>query len=369
MKLKHAFLASALALLAAAPAAAQTYVFRINQAASNFVWTGTTSLGPIVGNPSNQFQFAGTVQADLSAVAPANFTSGSFTGGDAHTVPDLHGRIPNPIPIFPDLATIDVTNLHVTVTSMPFAMGPAGAFNASVVITATQGTLTVDPLTGSTTNTPLAGMTSAPTMASGAVTIVGGGLRLVVPINTTFAFTDPGSGVSGSITLTGTLDATYSLYTPFCFGDGSGTPCPCNNHSPTAAHAGCLSSIGQGGRMTASGLSVVSADTLSLDGATMPATATCLYFQGTLQENAGAGSVRGDGLFCTGGSLIRLGTRTNVAGSSSFPGASGQSVSVRGAVNPAGGTYYYQAWYRNAAAYCTPDTYNLTNGLAVTWLP
>jgi hypothetical protein len=28
----------------------------------------------------------------------------------------------------------------------------------------------------------------------------------------------------------------------------------------------------------------------------------------------------------------------------------------------------YQVWYRNAAAFCTPDTYNLTNGFEVTWL-
>jgi hypothetical protein len=27
----------------------------------------------------------------------------------------------------------------------------------------------------------------------------------------------------------------------------------------------------------------------------------------------------------------------------------------------------YQLWYRNAAAFCTPSTFNLTNGLDVTW--
>jgi hypothetical protein len=29
----------------------------------------------------------------------------------------------------------------------------------------------------------------------------------------------------------------------------------------------------------------------------------------------------------------------------------------------------YQAWYRNAAAFCTPSTFNLTNGYSVTWAP
>jgi len=26
-------------------------------------------------------------------------------------------------------------------------------------------------------------------------------------------------------------------------------------------------------------------------------------------------------------------------------------------------------WFRNSAAYCTASTFNLTNGLRVTWLP
>jgi hypothetical protein len=29
----------------------------------------------------------------------------------------------------------------------------------------------------------------------------------------------------------------------------------------------------------------------------------------------------------------------------------------------------YQVWYRNASAFCTPATFNLTNGLRVTWVP
>jgi hypothetical protein len=30
---------------------------------------------------------------------------------------------------------------------------------------------------------------------------------------------------------------------------------------------------------------------------------------------------------------------------------------------------YYQVWYRNVAPFCTPEAYNLTNGLVVTWVP
>jgi hypothetical protein len=32
-------------------------------------------------------------------------------------------------------------------------------------------------------------------------------------------------------------------------------------------------------------------------------------------------------------------------------------------------TRVYQAWFRNAAAFCTPATFNLTNGVAVEWVP
>jgi hypothetical protein len=33
------------------------------------------------------------------------------------------------------------------------------------------------------------------------------------------------------------------------------------------------------------------------------------------------------------------------------------------------GVRTYQAWYRNAAAFCTASTFNLTNGVQLTWGP
>jgi hypothetical protein len=45
-------------------------------------------------------------------------------------------------------------------------------------------------------------------------------------------------------------------------------------------------------------------------------------------------------------------------------------VSVLGQIPAAGGTRYYQAWYRNAiAAWCTPERFNLTSGLQIDWVP
>ena len=107
-------------------------------------------------------------------------------------------------------------------------------------------------------------------------------------------------------------------------------------------------------------------DTLVLVGTRMP-NSSALYFQGTSQAGGGLGVVFGDGLRCAGGSVLRLGTKLNVAGISHYPVSGDVSVSIRGA-NAAGGSRNYQVWYRNAdAGFCTTDTFNLTNGVALTW--
>ena len=155
--------------------------------------------------------------------------------------------------------------------------------------------------------------------------------------------------------------------TPFCFGDGSGSACPCGNVSAAGASAGCLNSLGTAGTLRGSGAASIAGDSFRLDGLGM-ANSSALYFQGTTRAGAGLGTVFGDGLRCAAGSVIRLGTKTNVAGASSFPAAGDPSVSVRGAVR-AGATRTYQGWYRNAAAFCAAETFNLTNGLSVVWTP
>jgi hypothetical protein len=153
--------------------------------------------------------------------------------------------------------------------------------------------------------------------------------------------------------------------TPYCFGDGSGTPCPCGNNSPAGQGRGCLHSLGNGALLGATGTASVSADTVVLMGSDMP-NASALYFQGTAQINGGLGAVFGDGLRCAGGTVIRLATKTNVGGQSQFPAAGDPAVSVQGAC-VAGDVRHYQIWYRNAADFCTPSTFNLSNGLSITW--
>jgi hypothetical protein len=57
---------------------------------------------------------------------------------------------------------------------------------------------------------------------------------------------------------------------------------------------------------------------------------------------------------------------TNVGGASQYPEVGDPSVSVKGNIL-APGTRTYQVWYRNAASFCTIDTFNLTNGLSIVW--
>jgi hypothetical protein len=150
-----------------------------------------------------------------------------------------------------------------------------------------------------------------------------------------------------------------------CLGDGSGAACPCGNDSTPGARSGCLHSFGDAGHLFAHGTASVTTDTLSLVGTAMP-DSSALYFQGTTP--LGLGTLFGDGLRCAGGTIARLGTKLNAGGASHYPDAGDASVSVRGACT-AGATRVYQAWYRNAAPFCTSSTFNLTNGLRLSWLP
>jgi len=175
-------------------------------------------------------------------------------------------------------------------------------------------------------------------------------------------------GSSSDLDLNGVPDDCTGLILAFCPGDGSGSACPCGNVSPSSPIAGCLHSLGTGGVLAATGTPSVSADTLVLAGSAMPSS-SALYFQGTAQQSAGAGVAFGDGLRCASGTILRLGTKQNSAGTSQYPVLGDLTVSVRGALPPTGGTRTYQVWYRNAAAFCTSSTFNLTNGVIVVWTP
>ncbi len=154
---------------------------------------------------------------------------------------------------------------------------------------------------------------------------------------------------------------------PFCFGDGSGLPCPCGNEGDPGR--GCANSaVPAGARLFGSGTPFVTADDVQLVVEGLPAGAAVLLFQAQGRIGGGLGTPFGDGLRCAGGGVVRLGA-TLAPGGASWPLPGDPPLSVRGLVPPSGGARHYQAWYRDTASFCTPAGFNLSNGLTVRWLP
>jgi hypothetical protein len=112
----------------------------------------------------------------------------------------------------------------------------------------------------------------------------------------------------------------------------------------------------------------VSNDTLQLVASSLT-NSVVTVFQGTTTVNDGQGAPFGDGLRCAGGTTVRLASKPSVAGILQYPGPGDQPISQRGGVPASGGFRTYQVWYRNAGSFCTSATYNLTNAVAVLWLP
>ena len=151
---------------------------------------------------------------------------------------------------------------------------------------------------------------------------------------------------------------------PFCFGDGTQLqPCPCGNTG--APGHGCANSVNaQGALLDATG--TPNPDTLTLTCSGTAATATVIFLK---TDAPHTGFVFGDGVRCVDGALIRLRQRIAVAGVSVFPLPGDPLLSVRGQTPPGSALIgYYQAYYRNASStFCTPDTFNITNGWRIVW--
>jgi hypothetical protein len=186
-----------------------------------------------------------------------------------------------------------------------------------------------------------------------------------------FELLDDGSGtalfVSGGIALDSGDSgiAKWGLCPPgtgYCFGSAG---CPCGNNS--AMETGCLSSLGIGGRLDATGVSSLAADSVVLHGSGMT-DSFALFLQGTEQTAGGSGLPFGDGLRCLAGQIVWLGRKQNVLGSSQYPDAGDPTVSAAGLIGSPG-TRNYQAWYRNLTPYCTQAGFNLTNAWQITWSP
>jgi hypothetical protein len=149
--------------------------------------------------------------------------------------------------------------------------------------------------------------------------------------------------------------------------EGTNAACPCGNGGGPGR--GCATSFEPNGALlVASGIASVSSDTLVLD-VTGVSNAFVTFFQGTQAVQAGIGAPFGDGLRCAGGSAMRIISKMAVGNHMSYPEGVETPIAIRGALTPVGGERVYQARYRNAAAFCTNDTFNYSNGVAISWAP
>jgi hypothetical protein len=159
-------------------------------------------------------------------------------------------------------------------------------------------------------------------------------------------------------------------FAPTCDGgmNSGHTPCPCGNDSNVFDSEGCNQSFGYGTRMRLSGNSSLSNDTLRFVCMQLPPNSSALFFQGAQMVANFAGTVFGDGLRCAGGTIVRLATKQAGAdGLAYYPEAGDAPVSVKGQITTVNSIRTYQVWSRNAQSFCTPATFNLSNGFAVGW--
>jgi hypothetical protein len=179
---------------------------------------------------------------------------------------------------------------------------------------------------------------------------------------------DWGFGDSGSFagfTLNGFEPGSVNPGSAYCFGDGTGTACPCSQSGNTGE--GCANSGGAGGALlVGSGNPSLAADTFQLDITGVPGNKPGILLRTANQVNGGLGNPVGDGLICGGGSSLRSQVQTTSAGATTYTDFNG---ALFGAVSIGVGVpTNYQFWYRDTANACGGG-FNFTNAWTTTWTP
>ena len=96
-----------------------------------------------------------------------------------------------------------------------------------------------------------------------------------------------------------------------------------------------------------------------------PSGGICIFVQGNAII---ARTPFGAGLRCFSGALLRIGVRPIVTGTSMLGMPVTAGVSVLGGITSPG-AYNYAVYYRDVGTTACPQTFNVTNGLKVTWVP
>ena len=151
----------------------------------------------------------------------------------------------------------------------------------------------------------------------------------------------------------------------FCFGDGFGTPCPCNQFGD--ALEGCANSSGRGSTLTGVGNTDLSGETFQLRVLGAAPGVPGLLLRGANQVAGGLGTVAGDGLLCVAGQTGRSHVQvTSAGGWTVFDRFGAQSLGA--ASYGAGVPTNYQFWYRDNANLCGGG-FNFSSAWTVVWQP
>jgi hypothetical protein len=335
----------------AAPALTQAPLqFTINQPMSAYNWSGTTSLGPLQGNPSTNFNLSGSQVVLLDGGGGQAISSGEIlSGGVASVVGVLSGRIPNPVPFLPPLATITITNLTFELVTAPFPIAANGAFSTLADVTILSGIVDVVPLVGMPSQTNLAGNQGIGQALNGTLVQAGTTITGSSSQNTQFMFSDPASGVSATITIVGTLVARHTCVAPVVYCTAA------NNSSGGAASIAAQGSV----RLQDQALDLVTNG--------LPQQSLGYYiFSASQAFTPGFGG--GQGNLCLGGTIFRL---SNYVRNS---GATGSVTLVLpfgglppGASLDIGEGWNFQYWFRDSIS--GTATSNTSNGVHVVFCP
>ncbi|MDP6538836.1 MAG: hypothetical protein QF903_07600 [Planctomycetota bacterium] len=367
--MKKTLLGALSASMLCSAALSQNTTLWVDSDLSQWEWTMTAMGANAVPVVDNEFEWSGVQFADLGMNASGNVSSGTFENGIIAWAPDIMGYFPNPIPGAPPLVEFHFEGVVCGVTSLPLNFGDPttsdGSFQGEFTFEFSAGVVHFILLGTFPYEYDLAGVSGTSQVVFGQFTVLPNGtIHLDSPQFHLLQFVEPSTGITFDFTLMGDIIAdSITPQQAFCFGDGSGTTCPCGNFGGTGA--GCMNGTGQGAVLGASGSSSVTTQDLVLEGSQLIPNQPGLYFQGDNAVNGGAGVTFGDGLRCAGGNVVRLQVRMADGG-----GASSTTVGIaeQGGVT-VGGTKRYQLWYRDPQTSMCNTTFNLTNGMEIIWLP
>ena len=161
----------------------------------------------------------------------------------------------------------------------------------------------------------------------------------------------------------------------YCFGDGSGVPCPCA--ATGAAGHGCPNTNpnGNGAKLSGNGFASFSSDTYGFNITDGASSKPGILIQGgsALNYPNGVATVpNASGIFCVSPTQRGAVFFTDAMGQAAQTEFRGQPFSAT-AQGP-GSTSYYQYWFRDRSNPCqnppgTSAAFNFSNGYEVIWLP